>query len=194
MARKATDLLDVFRYGGDDDDDGRVVSSDRARAARRAKAQRARGGRKANGGRKGFDGMILTKRQVVLGASVCCLLVALSFVLGLSAGRPGGETPAASRTAPAGTGVIIQGEMPAVHPGTQKPIDTAAIRDELVRGHAVPATHLHVVSRGGRLLLQIGLFDSEAQARRWLDESGLAMAHLFGSAPFVAPKYLPARP
>ena len=39
MARKATDLLDVFRHGGDHDDgDSRVVSS--ARAAKRAKAKR----------------------------------------------------------------------------------------------------------------------------------------------------------
>ena len=190
MARKATDLLDVFRHGGDDDDhDSRVVSSDRARAAKRTKAKPKKASAKKSGTGRGFDGLILTKRQVILSASVCCLLVALSFVLGLSAGRPGDATPAASRTAATDMGWIIQGELPAIHAATGKPIDAQAVRDELVQDNGVSSTHLRIHRQGGRLLLQIGLFDTEAQARKWLDDSGLTMIHMYGTGPFLAPRY-----
>ena len=119
MARKATDLLDVFRYGEGDDGEGRAAGGRTA-----SKARPSKGSRRAARKRAGFDGMILTRRQVILGASVCCLLVALSFVLGLSAGSPGGDTPAASRTTPAGAGIIVRGQLPAMDPASQRPIET----------------------------------------------------------------------
>ena len=190
MARKATDLLDVFRYAGDGDDgDGRVVSSDRGRkGSKKKKARKA----KSKGADKGFDGVILTRRQVILGASVCCLLVALSFVLGLSAGRPGSEdTPAASRTAANGR-VVIQGEMPAIHLSTQRPIDVDAVRSELVRVYGVPSGNLRISSRDGRILLQIGLFGSKEEAQAFLTSHGLDMAHIFGADPFAPARFVTA--
>ena len=192
MARKATDLLDVFRHGGDHDDgDSRVVSSDRARAAKRAKAKRKAPG-KGKGTGKGFDGLILTKRQVVLGASVCCLLVALSFVLGLSAGRPSTDTPAASRTAATGQ-IVIRGTMPSVHPGNQRPLDVETIREDLVREYRIPASNLRIRRAGGQLILEIGVFQSRGQAEQWLQDSALDMAHLYGSNPFAPAEYVTLR-
>ncbi|MDF1702291.1 MAG: hypothetical protein P1V36_14150 [Planctomycetota bacterium] len=194
MARKATDLLEVFRYDGDDNDEGegRSVSNRRGRSAQSSSAKKAQAKKaKAKKG-KGFDGLIVTRRQVILGASVCCLLVALSFVLGLSAGRPGqGDTPAASRTQAGAQGFIIQGEMPIVHTSTQKPIGIAGVKEELVREYRVPASNLRVRAEDGRLILEIGLFGSEDEARRYLRRSQLDMAHIFGSDPFQNPRYLP---
>lgn len=190
MARKATDLLDVFRYGGDDDDgDSRGVSGDRGRAAKRAKAKKKASSKgKAKSG-KGFDGLILTKRQVILGASVCCLLVALSFVLGLSAGRPGDPTPAASRTA-ATASIVIRGEMPVVHPATQRPVDIEALKAELVREYRIPATNLRVRRAGGLLILEIGVFETVEQAEAYLRRSALDMAHIYGASPFAPPQFV----
>lgn len=189
MARKATDLLDVFRYGGGDDDDKNVTSSSRGRTAKQAKRKK----RAAPSGKKGFDGLILTRRQVVLGASVCCLLVALSFVLGLSAGRPGDDTPAASRTAGAETAIVIRGTMTAVNPSTQKAIDVEDLRRELVHEFRVPSDSLRIRAEEGRLVLEIGVFASQEAAESWLKQRALDMAHLYGSSPFTPPQYVRVR-
>ena len=188
MARKATDLLDVFRFA----DDGDGGTADDAKRGGGAKGRAKKGGatkRKAAANRSGFDGLILTKRQVILGASVCCLVVALSFVLGLSAGRPDTDTPAASRTAATGR-VVIRGVMPAVHPATQNPLDPAALHAELVREYQLPAGNLRVRRVGGQLYLEIGLFDSKAQAEEFLRDRGLDMAHLYGADPFTTAAYI----
>ena len=187
MARKATDLLDVFRHGGtDDDDNGNVASKPRKRTAKRS-ASKSRGG----GDRRTFDGLILTRRQVVLGGSVCCLLVALSFVLGLSAGRPG-DTPAASRTTAAQDAVLIRGTMPAVNMASQQPIDAAELRAALVREYRVPSNSLRIRREGGTLILEIGVFGSQEAAKSWLTQRGLDMAHFYGSDPFTPPQYVRA--
>ncbi len=188
MARKATDLLDVFRFA-DDDGDGKGAAASKARPTSKASAAKKA---KAKGGR-GFDGLILTRRQVILGASVCCLVVALSFVLGLSAGRPGEPTPAASRTAGASK-VVIRGTMPAVNPSTQNPLDPAELHAELVREYRVPRGNLRVREVGGRLYLEIGLFDSRQEAEAFLERLGLDMAYLYGTAPFTTPAYITVGP
>ncbi len=185
MARKATDLLDVFRHGGGDDDDDRshVVESDRARTRRTKKKSKARA--KA-AGRKGFDGVILTKRQVILAASACCLLVAGSFVLGLTAGRPGaGDGPAMQRSSDAESVWVIRGAMHAINPGTQKAVDVDELRGQITREFGVPNRNLRIYPQQGRLVLEIGPFGSEQRALDYLRKSGLDMAHVSGADPFL---------
>jgi hypothetical protein len=195
MARKATDLLDVFRHGGDEepDDSGRVASGDRKRAAKRAQQKQKQKARDKAQASKGFEGLILSKGQLVLAGSACCLLLVLSFVLGLSTGRPGPQEIAAIRKdVPAkATLVMIRGELDQVHPATQRAISPSQLRSDLMGDFSVPAGNLRIRTEGGRLIVEIGPFKSPESARAWLQREGLDMAHLYGSDPFLRPKFVP---
>jgi hypothetical protein len=193
MARKATDLLDVFRYGGDEDenDSGQGVSSER----RRSKKKRKKAVAKPPADRKGFRGLILSQRQVVLAGSACCLLVVLSFVLGVTAGRPGsGDTPAIRKdVADSSRWFVIQGELDQVHPATQKALDPAKVRTDLVRDYRLRSQNLRIREGDRSLLLEVGPFRTEQRARDFLRDSGLDMAHLYGADPFLGARIVPFR-
>ncbi len=194
MARKATDLLDVFRYGGDEDenDPSQVVSS----AQRRSKAKKKKkAAAKRAAGRKGFRGLILSQRQVVLAGSACCLLVVLSFVLGVTAGRPGSATtPSIQKdVSESSQWVVIQGEMPQVHPATQKALDPATVHGDIVRDYRIRTQNLRIREGAGVLILEVGPFRTDERARDFLRDSGLDMARLYGADPFLGARIVPFR-
>jgi len=188
MARKATDLLDVFRYGGGDDDAdrSRTASTPRARKARTPKAPKAPAKRRA------FEGLILSKRQLILTGSAMLLLVVLSFVIGLSAGRPGsGRTdPAAQRTTGA-TMLMIRGAMPSLDPATRRPIDPSEVLQVLARDYHLSARYVTVKVSEGQILIDIGPFRSEQRARMYMERAQVDVIRIHGADPFLRPRILP---
>ena len=186
MARKATDLLDVFRFGGDSE------AEDQRRAASKPKARAERAKAKAESRERGFDGLILSKRQLLLTGSAMMLLLVLSFVIGLSAGRPGAPTPAARRDATVGAeSLMIRGTMSVLDPATRRPVDPDDVRRVLQTQHQVPAANIHVHAEGGSLLIDIGPFKTEERARAYLERMELDLARIQGADPFLRPRILP---
>jgi len=205
MARKATDLLDVFRFGDEEDDaraqrDGRAADSKsgsskgarrkKAAGKKNAKAQRASA---APGSRRRLESLILNRRQLVLAGSAMALLLMLSFVLGLSTGRPGKAAgdAAIQRTTP--SYLVIRGTLPLLDPTTRKPIEPRHVADILKRDYGLRRSQLQMHGANGRLVIEVGPFPSEAQARDYLRQSGLEMMHLYMEDPFRAAEYAPWR-
>lgn len=185
MARKATDLLDVFRFGDADDEAAAAAAARASAKTHKAAARRAQA--------SSFNGMILTRRQVVLAGSACCLLVALSFVLGLASGNSG-DTPAMQRTAGASAAYAIRGALPLVHPATQRAVEPDEIRKVLERDYGVRPANLRIRSEAGQLLIEIGPFTSKDRARTYIRQTGLDMAHLVGADPFLRSEIVPIGP
>jgi hypothetical protein len=196
MARKATDLLDVFRYGGGDDDDDRAGGKParRARTPRRRKRSGASRREPAPRERPGFQGLILSRRQLVLAGSAMLLLLVLTFVVGVSAGRPsrtqGGR--ALNRTALRDM-LMVRGTMPALDRATRKEVDLREVRRILEERHHVPPANLRIHVEHGLVRIDIGPFRSERRAREYVERTQLDTAHLFGADPFLRPQILPFR-
>jgi hypothetical protein len=188
MARKATDLLDVFRFsddGGDDDS-----HSDRGRGASKARKPKKKETAKP---RQRVQGLILNRRQIVLGSSAIALLLVLSFVLGLSTGRSGPATQPTKIERRTATRFAIRGSLPLLDKATQKAIEPKAVAAILKRDYGLDRDHLQLGKADGRLIIDVGPFRSERAAREWLESSNLEMLHLFMEDPFRWPEYVPWR-
>ena len=189
MARKATDLLDVFRFsddGGDDDSHreatrggGRAASSGRKPKRKKAPKQRRR-----------VQGVILNRRQIVLGSSAIALLLVLSFVLGLSTGRSGPEAQPTKIERRTTARFAIRGALPLLDKATQKAIEPKTVAAILKRDYGLGRDHLRLSRSEGRLVIDIGPFRSERAAREWFDKSDLGMLHLHMHDPFRWPEYV----
>ncbi|MDJ0521415.1 MAG: hypothetical protein QNJ90_05000 [Planctomycetota bacterium] len=180
MARKATDLLDVFRFG--DDDGGDDHARDSGRGASKKKPKREKPAPK----RKRAQGLILNRRQVVLGSSAVALLLVLSFVLGLSAGRtrPGAEeqTPKIERRTP--VYIAVQGSLPLLDKATRKKIKPAAVAAILKRDYGLQSDQMRIEPVDGQLQIQLGPFRSRRAAERFVADSGIEMLQLYMEDPF----------
>lgn len=189
MARKATDLLDVFRFNNEDGKDDHERKKRRKAAAtgtrKRKSARRAAG--KSSGG---FEGIHLSPRHLLLASCACVLLLVLSFTLGLATGRPSGsarQAPALKRETP----VVIRTKLPLIDPANSKPTDPKRIRRKLRHEHGIKDHHLRIWRDGSYLVLEVGPFQSEASARSYLRSSGLELAHINMEDPFRWPEILP---
>ncbi len=194
MARKATDLLDVFRFGDEDGDER--TRHDTARGNRRASPKKKRRDAREAGQRRGrwrVESLQLGRRQILLACSAVALLLMLSFVLGLSTGRAGqGATPgqaALHRKTPAY--LVIRGTLPLLDPTTRKPILPSHVADILKRDYGLRRGQLQMHRADGQLVIDVGPFPSEAGAREYLRKSGLEMMHLYMKDPFRWPEYAP---
>ncbi len=195
MARKATDLLDVFRFGDDDDDDNRERETSRGRrAVARKKSQKAKKARAAEPKTR-LQGLILNRRQVLLGTSAVALLLVLSFVLGLSTGRsgPSGGETAIQKTQHAPR-VAIRGSLPELDSATRETIDPRRVADILKRDYKLKRHNLTMRRAEGRLVIEVGPFRSDASAAEFLRKSGLEMLHLHMEYPFRWPEYVAWHP
>ncbi len=188
MARKATDLLDVFRFGDDDGDEN--SKRDSGRGGRRVpkerkpkKAPRARS-------QSEEDVLQLNRRQILLGSSAVVLLLVLSFVLGLSAGRSGPSEDDTKIERRSGRDLIaIRGDLPLLDKATRKSIDPAQIAGVLKRDYGLKRKNIHMYRVSGRLVIDIGPFHSETQAKSYLRKSGLKMLHIHMEDPFRWPEF-----
>lgn len=189
MARKATDLLEVFR-----------ISREAAEAAAAAKPSR----KKPRASRKGadpqgdptpekprFEGLWLNRRQLLLVSSALMLLVALSFTLGLAKGRSGaGGQPTTLHRATPGQ-LAIRARLPGIDPATSRKVDPEAVLRELAREFRIQRANLRIRSEGADLVIEVGPFTSAEEARSYLRGSGLEMAHLHMEDPFRFARIVP---
>ena len=194
MARKATDLLDVFRFSDDDGNDAHERKTRRKaarRAARAAKGAKRKGSASAKGS-TAFDGVHLSPRHLLLASCAGVLLLILSFTLGLATGRPG-ETPTRAPGLQRDTMVLIRATLPVVDPTTRKATDPERIRRKLRLEYGIENRHLRIRKEDGQLILEVGPFRSEESATRYLRSSGLELAHLCMDDPFRWPVFVPYR-
>ena len=200
MARKATDLLDVFRFNSEGGQDGHESTSGRKTGGRAASARSGgRGARtkkrpaKSKAAASSFDGIHLSPRQLLLASSACLLLLVLSFTLGLATGRPGSVDPGTSALSRADSLVAIRATVDLVDPATRKKTDVRRIQKLLQTQFRVQPQHLRTYEEAGRLVLEVGPFRSEQQANEFRQRSGLEFAHINMTEPFRWPKIVPYR-
>ena len=186
MARRTTDLLDVFRE----------------------RPQPPRPTPKEPGTpRRPFEGLFLYPRQLLLGSSVVVLLLVFAFVLGLSMGRRGASESTAALQGAAGrtpSPVVVErqvyavGWVPYVDAGRQIDNEPARLFDWLVKHKSVAPETAWVTDypNGKQWALILGPFVSERSAMEYLVRHGLVNSRVGGVAPFenVAYKhYLPSQ-
>lgn len=199
MARKATDLLDVFRFNSEDEQGAqkgktrRQGGSGRESASRKAKSKSSRArasAKKAGPGGALSDGIHLSSRQLLLTSCAALLLLVLSFTLGLATGRPDGGTESPAPALNRQTQVVVRSSLPLVDPASRKQTDAGRIRRTLRTEFDVPDKGLRIWKDRGRLFLQLGPFRDEKQARSYLRRSGLDMAQINMEMPFFAPRFV----
>lgn len=175
MARRANDLLDVFRLGSAE---GRTTG----RGASKGRGGSKGGGGKGRSGRASQpDGVVLTSRQVVLGSSVLVLLLVLAFMAGLGFGKGRGEALRHDTPKPEGA-LYIRGTMPDISRTTGRPPDLEKIVEDLGAMGLEPQ-YVHIDEAANRLIpIHIGPFTSADSANQWLAE--LRKARLASEWPF----------
>jgi hypothetical protein len=183
MARRTTDLLDVFRDRG-------TGRSGKPEEPAQPKAPK-----------KPFEGMFLLPRQLLLGSSVVVLLLVFAFVLGLSMGRRGGNSTQAlqantarAQEAESNTpGVYVLGRVPVTNPGGLKRNEPTAIRDMLTADRfGVDPARLWIAADPNdaqQWILTVGPFANKKQAADYLMSHRLTTARIGGALPFERPGY-----
>lgn len=209
MARKANDLLDIFRYQpeGADEADGGAREKKRQRrdpnkgrsaggGTRTGSAGSGRGSKKAARAKRvarrpGGDGyrLDLTQRHVVLGGSVLALLLVLSFTLGLAAGRGkdgGSEEVSLQRSAARGHSFYVSGTIPNILPSTGQRVRGKRIQQELMEDFLLERSRFKIFSGKNEWRITVGPFASDADARRFVAHQGMEKWYVAAYAPFRA--------
>jgi hypothetical protein len=177
MARRTTDLLDVFR--------------ERPQPVRPTPAAP----RSPSGPRRPFEGLFLYPRQLLLGSSVVVLLLVFAFVLGLSMGRRGASNPADMLQANAGRTtqpaavepqVYALGRVPYMDAGQQRTNEPQRLHDWLTGAKRVaPETAWIADDPDGRQwFLLLGPFATKGKAMEYLVRHSLVSSRVGGVAPF----------
>jgi len=182
MARRSTDLLEVFRGPRET---GASASS--SASGRKPKKRSKKSGAK----RSGLDGLVLGPRQVLLASCVMVLMLVLAFTVGLGVGRrgaPGNGQDALSRPADTGhTAAVwyIQGRVPRRSVMYGEEVDPDLLKEDLVAQHGFRASDLRVTEgERGYFFVHYGPFTSKDQARKVLRENNLGYLKVQGTYPF----------
>jgi hypothetical protein len=179
MARKATDMLEVFRT--------KVASPAASREASPAGEKK-----------RGFQGMVLVPRQIMLGSAVVVLLLVFTFVLGLSVGKRGdvgaGGTTLSAVSPTRGSDAkltYVEARVPYMDPARHVANAPAAMRDNLARVRGVSPDHIWISddTSNQRLRVLIGPFRDSEAAVEFLRRKGLFTHKLGGVLPWKAPDY-----
>ena len=186
MARRTTDLLDVFRDRG---------------AGRSGKAEEPAAPKAP---RKPFDGLFLLPRQLLLGSSVVVLLLVFAFVLGLSMGRRSGSgngqalqanAPRAEDPEANVRRVYVLGHVPVTSTTGLAANEPAKLRDTLTSDRfGVDPERIWIAADPNdpqQWVVFLGPFANQKQVTDYLNVHRLTTARIGGShAPFQRPVYL----
>lgn len=189
MARKATDLLDVFRFSNEDGDD--TERTPKARPKRPKRAGKKKAAARGDGRRSRFEGISLNRRQVLIASSAVGLLLLLSFFLGLAAGGSDSGDGSASLERREARRYVIRARVPLVDPARRKQADPAALKQALSRDYRIHSRNLRVRRMGADVVIDIGPFASRDKARQWLERSGLELWRVHMQDPFRFAEYVP---
>jgi hypothetical protein len=183
MARRTTDLLDVFR--------------DRGASGRGGKPEPAPS---ANPEKKPFEGVFLFPRQLLLGSSVVVLLLVFAFVLGLSMGRRSGgdgtealraDAPRSADAAPVRR-VFVLGRVPLTNPTGLAANDPKKLYEALTsERYAVDPARLWIDKdpNDAQWRIYLGPFTTQQEAADYLMNHRLTRGRVGESYPFQAPSY-----
>lgn len=184
MAKRSTDLLEVFHRPRGDDEDS-LGRKRRARGSRSMKGT-SRKRRKL----EDFQGVFLAPRQVLLTSCVLVLLLVLSFLVGLGMGQrgaPEGRETALARGTGQTTvrGFYIRGRIMRQDVMGRKRTDPGQFVADLVDLSDLERRHLHIEDgSASHWWLYYGPFQSEAHARRDLERRNLAFLGVRVEYPF----------
>lgn len=192
MARKASDMLDVFRLRPESSG---TDSKPKQKTGRGSKASTKPKRTKASKSARAEDVVLsLTRRQTMYAGCVGVLLLALSFTLGvgLGGGDEGQGGPALRRDAPQPW--YILGELPMASALSQKDIDIRDAARQLRRELAVAQDKLSLSKTRNRYRLWVGPFDTRDAAFRYHANYQLDTFRHQGISPFNPGQFVQERP
>ncbi|MDJ0975858.1 MAG: hypothetical protein QNJ98_15465 [Planctomycetota bacterium] len=183
MARKASDLLDVFRLrpesSGGDSSPKRKASGRGSKASKQPKRKKT-----TRTSRPSEVVLSLTRRQMMYAGCVGVLLMALSFTLGVTLGGGNGDDdgPALRRDAPIEW--YILGELPMRSEPAAREVDVQRAAVKLRHELGVAVDKLKLSKTQTHYRLWIGPFESRDDAFRYHETYQLDTYRYLGLAPF----------
>ncbi len=180
MAKRANDLLDVFRLASGQGDGSAPRGRGRRKATPRARKKKA------------ADGVFLQPRQVVLLSSTVVLLVVLAFAAGLGYGRRGSSGIALQRRSAHDANIAwwIRGKLRSKDDLTGHAIAPEAVIRELLSRYNIAEDYVRVVPEDSeRLAIFLGPFSSEAKAHAYYEAQRLGTLRLRWGSPFYRAAY-----
>lgn len=199
MARKASDLLDVFRLKpadpeGDDAASRKAASRKSGSRKERKAAKTGRGSsssgssskRRRSGGGAGDEVVSVSRRQLVYAGSVVVLLMALSFTLGVSMSGDSGAQPALKKETPKHWYIV--GYVSKTSLLADKKVDIRKAATELFHRFGVSRKLLMIHDLGTRYRMRLGPFDSKDEGYRYAERYQLSGFNHAGEAPFFPPE------
>jgi hypothetical protein len=176
MAKRANDLLDVFRLGPAEDE---------------APRPRSRGSSSRKRSAASSDGVFLAKRQVLLLGATGVLLVVLAFTAGLGYGRKRGGGPALNKATPTAN-YWIRGRLRSTDPLSGEPVPREAVIREIQARYGIPETYIRVRDEDEqRLAIDLGPFSSKAAAKQYFMRKRVDMLQLPWGHPFFRATFEP---
>ncbi len=119
----------------------------------------------------------------------------LSFFVGLSHGRSGGQPDALQRVdSRDSTGVMIHTWVSRIKQPSQKLLTSKELATSLMRIYKIRRNAIYSIrAKGNQLLIDIGPFRTRAEAERFIDQKKLKTADFNGRAAFRYPEFRPFR-
>lgn len=194
MARKASDLLDVFRLKpadptGDDAASRKSGARKKSKAAKAGRKSSASGGsakRRRSGSSTGDEVVSVSRRQLVYAGSVVVLLMALSFTLGVSMSGDGAAQPALKKETPKDWYIV--GYVSKTSLLADKKVDIRKAATELFHRFGVARKLLMIHDLGTRYRMRLGPYESKDEAYRYAERYQLSGFNHAGEAPFFPPE------
>ena len=177
MAKKATDMLDVFRLGS--------AESAPSRKRRSSAKQSRPAARRAS---SSADGIQLGGRQLLLASCVGVLLIVLAFTVGLGVGRRGLTTggPQLNRPTAIADHYWIRGQLPGHDRLIDAPVNPSDVVRELQQVHKIPhgLVAIRRLPKDGALEIDVGPFPSKTDAEAFRSARSMKMIRLPTGSPF----------
>jgi len=174
MAKKATDLLDVFHLGAAE----QAPSTSRRRTGSMRKTKGRRNAAHAS------EGLFLARRQVLLASSVFVLLLVLAFTVGLGVGRHGAHTARTALDRTTTTVWVLRARIDRYDAIRSRHITYEDLLRALEQGGIPPSSVRVDADAEDAFAVLVGPFADEAQARTWRKNSGIDRVRIGNQSPF----------